>query len=318
MDDQDDPYSLLGVSRDATQSQIKTAYRKAALKYHPDKVSSGANPQEIATANLLFSKISNAYELLSDEQKRAEFDRSFYYQPQQQQPQQQQQHYPFPSQQQQQQQYPFHHPFHFHDPFEVFRRVFQEEFNLNPAGSRGGGFRRDPLGHDFFQNDDFFFGGDPFFGRSSSTTSRMPSFGNSSIFGHFDNMFESMNREMQNSARNIHNNPNNYSVYSSSSSTTYGGNDGQSTVTVTKRIVNGKEEVITERILRKPDGTIERTVQNHSPAALDAAPQPGYLPWTSTQQQQEQQQPPSNNNHKRRSSKRSETEQETRRSRRSS
>lgn len=51
----DDPYTILGVSRDASEEEIKKAYRKLAKKYHPD-VNKEANAQE------MFKKIQNAYE----------------------------------------------------------------------------------------------------------------------------------------------------------------------------------------------------------------------------------------------------------------
>jgi hypothetical protein len=63
-----DLYRILGVSRRATDSEIKSAYRKLARKYHPD-VSSSPN------ANALFAKISEAYRILSDPKRRAIYDR---------------------------------------------------------------------------------------------------------------------------------------------------------------------------------------------------------------------------------------------------
>ncbi|KAJ2722200.1 Type I HSP40 co-chaperone [Coemansia sp. Benny D115] len=60
-------YDVLGVSPSASEQEIKKAYRKLALKYHPDK-----NPD--ASIREKFSEISNAYEVLSDSEKRALYD----------------------------------------------------------------------------------------------------------------------------------------------------------------------------------------------------------------------------------------------------
>lgn len=64
-----DYYEILGVSRDADSSTIKRAFRKLAVKYHPDK-----NPGD-KEAEKLYSEINNAYEILSDEGKRSRYDR---------------------------------------------------------------------------------------------------------------------------------------------------------------------------------------------------------------------------------------------------
>lgn len=64
-----DPYSLLGVSRTATDAEIKSAYRKLALQWHPDK-----NPGN-AEAEAKFKDINAAYELIKDADKRQQFDR---------------------------------------------------------------------------------------------------------------------------------------------------------------------------------------------------------------------------------------------------
>lgn len=71
MDESDDPYQILSVPHDATPEQIKKAYRKMALKHHPDKQS---NEEDRAKAGPIFVKISNAYELLSDEEERRYYD----------------------------------------------------------------------------------------------------------------------------------------------------------------------------------------------------------------------------------------------------
>jgi len=63
-----DFYNVLGVSREASQDEIKKSYRKQALKYHPDK-----NPGD-KEAEQKFKEISEAYEVLSDENKRGIYD----------------------------------------------------------------------------------------------------------------------------------------------------------------------------------------------------------------------------------------------------
>jgi len=64
-----DFYALLEVQRDASADDLKKAYRKLAMKYHPDR-----NPGDKA-AEARFKDISEAYEILKDDQKRAAYDR---------------------------------------------------------------------------------------------------------------------------------------------------------------------------------------------------------------------------------------------------
>lgn len=65
----DDPYKVLGVTRDATPEAIKQAYRKLARQHHPD-----LNPGK-PEAELRFKAVSAAHDLLSDPERRARFDR---------------------------------------------------------------------------------------------------------------------------------------------------------------------------------------------------------------------------------------------------
>lgn len=68
MADKRDYYEVLGVSKSADDAEIKKAYRKLALKYHPDK-----NPDD-SEAEELFKEAAEAYEVLSDREKRSRYD----------------------------------------------------------------------------------------------------------------------------------------------------------------------------------------------------------------------------------------------------
>lgn len=62
-------YETLEISKSANEADVKKAYRKLALKWHPDK-----NPQNLNEANRRFKEICQAYEVLSDEKKRQTYD----------------------------------------------------------------------------------------------------------------------------------------------------------------------------------------------------------------------------------------------------
>jgi molecular chaperone DnaJ len=69
MSDKRDYYDILGVSKDSSAAELKKAYRKLAIKYHPDK-----NPDD-HEAEEKFKELGEAYEALSNEDKRAAYDR---------------------------------------------------------------------------------------------------------------------------------------------------------------------------------------------------------------------------------------------------
>merc|ERR1719191_2477978 len=65
----DDYYKVLGVEKTATEQEVAKAYKKLALKYHPDK-----NPENKEQAEESFKKISKAYDTLRDPEKRKMYD----------------------------------------------------------------------------------------------------------------------------------------------------------------------------------------------------------------------------------------------------
>ena len=63
-----DYYEVLGVNKNATEAELKKAYRKMAMKYHPDQNQGDKEAEE------KFKEVNEAYEVLSDSQKRAQYD----------------------------------------------------------------------------------------------------------------------------------------------------------------------------------------------------------------------------------------------------
>lgn len=62
-----DYYEILGVGKDASDTELKSAYRKLALKWHPDR-------NKEAGAEAKFKEVNEAYEILSNKDKRAKYD----------------------------------------------------------------------------------------------------------------------------------------------------------------------------------------------------------------------------------------------------
>ncbi|KAF4359261.1 hypothetical protein CsatB_030517 [Cannabis sativa] len=69
-------YTVLGISKDASHSDIRTAYRKLALKWHPDRWTQ--KPSVAGEAKRRFQQIQEAYSVLSDQAKRSMYDAGLY------------------------------------------------------------------------------------------------------------------------------------------------------------------------------------------------------------------------------------------------
>lgn len=75
-----DPYKALGLPHEASQSEIKSSYRKLAMKYHPDRLTrQKASPEEMKQTADRFSAAAAAYQLLSDPQRKKAYDHIYKY-----------------------------------------------------------------------------------------------------------------------------------------------------------------------------------------------------------------------------------------------
>jgi len=224
-------YEILGISETATDSEIKKAYRKEALHWHPDK-----NQDRLEEANERFKLISEAYEVLKDPEQRAIYNKygdegfkertsgggasyggdNF-------------------------------HSFHFTNPEDLFREFF------------GG---QDPFAA--------FFGHDPFGGHSSrrgSNARRNDPFGGFSMFGNSffddDDFFgDSGHSGFSSFSSSSFGGPTTSSFSSFSSSSFGGGMGGGNFVSTSQRteIINGKKTIVKETRDGKGNTTVERTV----------------------------------------------------------
>nr|GLL23266.1 dnaJ homolog subfamily B member 7 isoform X1 [Ipomoea trifida] len=77
-DKKDDLYAVLGLNKECTASELRTAYKKLALKWHPDRCSALGNPKSVEEAKKKFQAIQQAYSVLADTNKRFLYDVGVY------------------------------------------------------------------------------------------------------------------------------------------------------------------------------------------------------------------------------------------------
>ncbi|EGW13601.1 dnaJ homolog subfamily B member 3 [Cricetulus griseus] len=215
-----DYYEVLGVPRQASAEAIRKAYRKLALKWHPDK-----NPEHKEEAERRFKQVAQAYEVLSDARKREVYDRcgeagevggggaagS-----------------PF--------QDAFQYVFSFRDPAEVFREFF------------GG---RDPFSFDFFGDPFENFFGDRRSSRGSRCRGAVPFSASFTDFPTFGGGFASLDTGFTSFAS-----PGSPSLSSFSMSCGGGAAGNFKSVSTSTEIVNGKK-ITTKRIVENGHERVE-------------------------------------------------------------
>lgn len=254
---QQNPYDILKVPRNASQSQIKSAYRKLALKFHPDRHQGTEKEKRQYTE--MFAKIGNAYEILGDAKRRENFDK-----------------YGIDADSSGSSNQKNNYNRNQHGQ----RDPFSSQFFEDPFFSQGGVFQRDPfqIFQDFFgeevnsgfRDNDFespFHNG----GFNMDHPSGMGGFGDSfSRFGGIHNHMNMMNNMMNAQSSSFQTNggmPGRQAQtsYYSSASTSYGGGNNaggiQQSVSTSTRIINGKRQTIRETVKVMPDGSVERTTE---------------------------------------------------------
>ncbi|XP_007939897.1 dnaJ homolog subfamily B member 3 [Orycteropus afer afer] len=212
-----DYYEVLGVTRQSSSDAIKKAYRKLALKWHPDK-----NPENKEEAERKFKEVAEAYEVLSDAKKRDVYDR-----------------YgktdvdgggggPF--------QDPFDYVFTFRDPAEVFREFF------------GG---RDPFSFDFFGDSLENIFGSRRSSRGSRSRGYAPLFSPFSEFPTFGGAFSSFDAGLTSFGSMGGGGLSSFSMSCGS-----GGTTNFKSVSTSTEILNGKK-ITTKRIIENGQERVE-------------------------------------------------------------
>eukprot|EP00920_Eleutheroschizon_duboscqi_P007004 GHVT01016239.1.p1 GENE.GHVT01016239.1~~GHVT01016239.1.p1 ORF type:complete len:355 (-),score=94.59 GHVT01016239.1:112-1047(-) len=242
-----DYYEVLGVARDADQETIKKAFRKLAVKWHPDK-----NPSNAAVATEKFKAVAEAYEVLGDPQRRRRFDVYGHGDG------------PGSAAPSTDEFSSFHQNFQFSDAQRIFSMFF------------GG---RDPFS-DMFDDMGFGFPHQGLFRTMSQGGAGRPQFQQQQQRGSRSSGFSFQQQQQQQQPQHFGHSASfggtpfasafgfgdsmggmggHQMSFSSSSSSSSGGGVGESMSSST-RVVNGRAVTRTERTVRHADGRVERTV----------------------------------------------------------
>lgn len=249
----EDFYELLGVPRTADQDTIRKAYRRLAIRWHPDK-----NPGDSFTAEVMFKKIAAAYETLGDGQRRAEYDEEVELRKRGgeesrfNQRRGSAQHAPGPE-------FGFAGHFH-HDPFDIFREAFGEDdpFANDPFFNRNGGgvFGGSSTG----AHESFFVNRDPFQSAFSGMGFGVPFFDQHTLHqGRDDRRGGAHGGVVHDAGSNFHTR-----VSSSSASRGAGGAGVSRSTSMQTVIINGRRSTRTTTTVRHVDGRTETFTDEHT------------------------------------------------------
>lgn len=226
-----DYYDLLGVNRNATLAEIKKAYRKLAMKWHPDK-----NPGNVEEATAKFKAVAEAYEVLSDPNQREEYDNGGQSYSQNREgnsgPHNFSHGHPFGSRR--------GHSFSNERAFDIFHNFFDAMDEMHDMHDFHRGFGSQRMGRSQSERRPQRNAFDPFGGFAAMGG-----------FSDFGDMFGDPFRGMQGMRST--------SMSSSFSSSSYSGGVGSSKSTSTSSFIdaNGRRVTKTQTTIRHPDGRVE-------------------------------------------------------------